>query len=74
MMSHEEELAVNKPQSRITRRSFLLAATAGTAATAAAIVAKTTPDPAPSADASKKSTAGYQLTEHIRNYYRTARI
>ena len=62
-------------QARISRRTFLLAATGGTAATAAAIVGRKASDPGRSQE---KSTAdasgGYQLTEHVRNYYRTARI
>ena len=61
-------------QAKLSRRNFLLAATAGTAATAAAIVGKQQSDK-PGADGSAKPTGkGYQLTEHVQNYYRTARI
>ena len=57
---------------KISRRAFLLAASAGTAATAAGLAARNAED-------SKKkvgdgSQKGYQLTEHVRNYYRTAKI
>ena len=62
------------PQARVSRRSFLIAATAGTAATAAALVAKKESQPAPSQDKGSESKKGYQLTEHVRNYYRTAKI
>jgi hypothetical protein len=61
-------------QSRISRRSFLLAATAGTAATAAAIVGQKAPDASSKKDNGIESGKGYQLTEHVRNYYRTAKI
>lgn len=57
----------------LTRRNFLLAAGAGSAAGVAAIVAKPG-SPDGSKDKSAESTKGYQLTEHVRNYYRTAKI
>ena len=59
---------------KLSRRNFLLAASAGAAASAAAIVAnKDTAGPS-SGDKSIESKKGYQLTEHVRNYYRTAKI
>ncbi|MGZ5094970.1 MAG: formate dehydrogenase [Burkholderiales bacterium] len=61
-------------QARVSRRKFLLAATAGTAATAAVIVAKKEIDTASPKDTSTQSGKGYQLSEHVRNYYRTAKI
>lgn len=65
-----------KSQSRISRRTFLLGATAGTAATAAAIVGHKASGPAAAPQNAEKSRtgSGYQLTEHVRNYYRTTRI
>jgi hypothetical protein len=66
---------MKKPQGSVSRRTFLLAATAGTAATAAAIVGTKVADPASQKDnGSKSSGQGYQLSEHVRNYYRTAKI
>ena len=62
------------PQAKVSRRSFLLAATAGTAATAAVLVGKKGSEPAPAQDKTSESSKGYQLTEHVRNYYRTAKI
>ena len=58
---------------RLSRRSFLLAAGAGGAATAAAIVAKNSPT-APATDKSKRATRGYHASEHINNYYRTTKV
>ena len=60
-------------KARLTRRNFLLAAGAGGAAGVAAIVAKPGSQDA-SQDKSMESKKGYQLTEHVRNYYRTAKI
>ena len=61
-------------QPKLSRRSFLLAATAGTAATAAAIVGHKAPDSSSKKEDRSESGKGYQLTEHVRNYYRTAKI
>ena len=58
----------------LSRRGFLLAATAGTAATAAALLVKRHPQPAAGANQRAESKNGYQLTEHVRNYYGTAKI
>jgi hypothetical protein len=65
---------VEQTKPRLSRRTFLLAASVGTAATAAAIVGNKAlaPDSAP--DKSTKTTTGYQVTAHVRNYYRTAKI
>jgi len=57
-----------------SRRGFLLAATAGTAATAAALLIRKAAQPAAVASHRGESKRGYQLTEHVRNYYRTAKI
>jgi hypothetical protein len=61
-------------QTALSRRSFLLAATAGTAATAAAVLVKNHPLPTAGTTPRGESKSGYQLTDHIRNYYRTTRI
>ena len=65
---------MHKAQTKLSRRTFLLAATAGTAATAAAIVGKNQTDDAGAKERAKQSGKGYEATEHVRNYYRTARI
>ena len=61
-------------KTQVSRRKFLLAATAGTAASAAAIVAKTKSDSDAKQSADAEAKRGYQLSEHVRNYYRTAKI
>ncbi len=59
---------------RLSRRNFLLTVGAGGAATAAAIVAKNSaPTPSPSKN-DKRATRGYEASEHINNYYRTAKV
>lgn len=60
-------------QSTLSRRKFLLAVGAGSAATAAAVAtstARTQSGKSAAAGASK----GYQLTEHVRKYYETAKV
>jgi hypothetical protein len=60
---------------RLSRRNFLLSVGAGGAVTAAAIVAKTSPDaPAAVATTGKRPSRGYQATEHVNNYYRTTKV
>ena len=61
-------------RARLSRRNFLLAVSAGTAASAAAIVAKQESDTQTPQDNGIDPKKGYQLTEHVRNYYRTAKI
>jgi len=59
---------------RLSRRNFLLSVGAGGAATAAAIVAKTSGPAAVEKDGSKRATRGYHASEHINNYYRTTKV
>lgn len=61
-------------KSRVSRRNFLTAMGVGTAAAAAAVVSKTGSDAKPAPTAGKEQSKGYQLTEHVRNYYRTAKV
>jgi shikimate 5-dehydrogenase len=58
---------------RLSRRKFLLTVGAGGAATAAAVVTakKTTPS---ASGKGKRATVGYHATEHVNNYYRTAKV
>jgi hypothetical protein len=58
---------------RLSRRNFLLAASAGGVASAAAIVAKNSP-PSQSPDKDKRATRGYHASEHVNNYYRTTKV
>ena len=65
---------MKRPHSQVSRRNFLLGAAAATAATAAAIVAKQGADGASSSQKVGEAKKGYQLTAHVQNYYRTAKI
>jgi shikimate 5-dehydrogenase len=59
---------------RLSRRNFLLTLGAGGAATAAAIVAKTSGSESLEKDQDKRASRGYQASEHVNNYYRTAKV
>ena len=66
---------MNQRATKLSRRNFLLAATAGSAATAAAMVATRSGSPKPaSASNDKRATRGYQATAHTENYYRTTKV
>ncbi len=58
---------------RLSRRNFILAIGAGGAATAAALVAKS-PAAKLATKNGKRVSPGYQESEHVSNYYRTARV
>jgi hypothetical protein len=58
---------------RLSRRKFLFTVGAGGAATAAAVVATKKPTAAVSGKG-KRATRGYRATEHVNNYYRTAKV
>ena len=59
---------------RLSRRNFLLTVGAGSAATAAAIVAKNSPPSSQAPDKSKRASRGYHASEHVNNYYRTTKV
>ena len=60
---------------RLSRRNFLLAVGAGGAATAAAIAAKNAPHAlSPFQNQDKRAARGYQASEHVNRYYRTAKV
>jgi hypothetical protein len=59
---------------KLSRRNFLLAASAGGVATAAAIVATKSPQKPSPATNDKRATQGYQASEHVNNYYRSAKV
>lgn len=61
-------------KAKLSRRNFLLTVgVSGAAATAAAIVARS-PETSPEKSADKRATRGYQVSEHINNYYRTTKV
>ena len=59
---------------RLSRRNFLLTVGAGSAATAAAIVAQKSGSDVLEKAQDKRATRGYQASEHVSNYYRTAKV
>ena len=59
---------------RLSRRNFLLAVGAGSAATAAAIVTMKLPQAQPTSGQHKRTTRGYHASEHVNNYYRTTKV
>ena len=59
---------------KVSRRNFLLAVSASTVAGAAVTIAKKDSDASAASAKGKDSTTGYQVTDHVRNYYRTAKI
>ena len=65
-------MAQKKPV--LSRRSFLLTVGAGSAAGAAAIVAKNVGTGAAPDARDKRATSGYKLSAHIENYYRTTKV
>ena len=62
-------------KTKLGRRNFLLAVGAGGAATAIAVVATKPPQARGSISGhGKRSTRGYNVSEHINNYYRTTKV
>lgn len=59
---------------RLSRRNFLLAAGAGSVATAAALVGNPSKTASPAGETGKRATRGYQSSEHVNNYYRTTKV
>jgi hypothetical protein len=66
---------MTEKRAKLSRRNFLLTAgVSGAAATAAAIVAKKPEGVTAVNPADKRATRGYQVSEHIKNYYRTTKV
>ena len=59
-----------------SRRNFLLTLGAGSAATAAAVIAKAAPElqPAATADRAGRAAPGYRESAHVIRYYRTTKV
>ncbi|MDP2869829.1 formate dehydrogenase [Methyloversatilis sp.] len=70
-MTDKDNLKAN-----LKRRHFLLTAGIGGVGAAAAVMAvRSSGDAEPATDlAAKNGKGGYRMTEHIANYYRTARV
>ena len=65
---------MKSPQSKLSRRNFLLAAGAGSVAATAALVANQGREAPPKKQEAATDSKGYRLTEHIQNYYRTTKV
>ena len=59
---------------RTGRRDFLLAVGAGSGAAIAAVAAKTLPKKEAPAGKKDEQGSGYQLSEHVRKYYRSTLV
>ena len=57
-----------------SRRNFLVAVGAGSAATVAAVAAKTVQPVTAEASKTARKSTGYEVTEHVRKYYRTTLV
>ena len=57
-----------------SRRKFLATLGVGSAAAAAATVARAGSQPDQSSEPASPQGKGYQVTEHVRKYYRTAKF
>jgi len=64
---------MNIPRAKLARRNFLLAVAAGATGAASLAVRNSAPG-APPAAPQQEAGRGYQLSAHVRKYYRTARI
>ena len=65
---------MTQKNSKLSRRNFLLQAGVGGVAAAAAVVAGKQAAQSPSGNPGKRQSQGYHATEHINNYYRTAKV
>ena len=62
-------------QAKLSRRNFLIAVGAGSAATVAAVSSKLVSQPeSAAAGTGKRRGKGYEETAHVRNYYRTTQV
>jgi uncharacterized membrane protein YebE (DUF533 family) len=61
--------------SKLSRRQFLTVVGVGGAVSVAAVAYKALPESKSSdATSGKRRGKGYQVTEHVRNYYRTTQV
>jgi hypothetical protein len=64
-------------QAKLSRRNFLIAVGAGSAATAVAVAGRAVSRPesaSTSKGTDKRRGKGYEETAHVRNYYRTTQV
>ena len=72
-MSTSSQRALQSPSTDLKRRRFLLALGAGSAGAATA-VAQPLAAAANAAPAATQASQGYRETEHVRDYYASARL
>jgi Rieske Fe-S protein len=66
---------MTEKRAKLSRRNFLLTVGVSSAAAgAAALVAKAPETASPDTSKDKRATRGYQVSEHINNYYRTTKV
>jgi len=65
---------MKNPSKKSGRRNFLIAVGAGSGAAIAAVAAKTVPQKEASAAKKDEQGSGYQLSEHVRKYYRSTLV
>ena len=65
---------MRSPHSKLSRRKFLVTVGAGSAAATVALVAGKSAEQDAVPEKTSPEAAGYRLTEHIRNYYRTTKV
>jgi hypothetical protein len=70
--SHEASVPARAPSTDLKRRRFLLALGAGSASAAAAAQPLAAAETA--TQAASEASQGYRETEHVRNYYASARL
>lgn len=63
---------MSQKNAKVSRRNFLLTVGAGGAATAAVVI--TGKQVLPEAKTDSRGSRGYQVSEHINNYYRTTKV
>ena len=61
-------------QPKLSRRKFMLAVGAGGAAGVAAVATKGLKPETPATQSAQKKRKGYELSEHVRKYYRTTLV
>jgi hypothetical protein len=65
---------MTEKKAKLSRRNFLLTAGVASVAGAAAVATKNALQPADVQKDDKRATRGYQVSEHINNYYRTTKV
>ena len=65
---------MNRPERKLSRRNFLLAAGAGGVVATAAVVAGKSSQGQPKKAEVVSGSKGYHVTEHVRKYYNTTKV